>query len=124
MALTETKKRYLLTIALLHSSPQHPFRPIDLAIQLGVSRASVSRMLVEFVKENFLIQTKHMYSLSPDGMIKITPLLNQYHMYRTFYKDTLELPDYEAQECALSMLCSLDEVTLSQVSNQIAKRIS
>ena len=28
MAMTETKRKYLLTIALLHKDPSHPFRPI------------------------------------------------------------------------------------------------
>ena len=52
MAMTETKRKYLLTIALLHKAPCLPFRPIDLAVRLGVSRASVSRMLLEFVKND------------------------------------------------------------------------
>ena len=56
MAFTETKRKYLLTIALLGPSPSQPFRPIDLAVRLGVSRASVSRMLLAFVKEGVLTQ--------------------------------------------------------------------
>ena len=67
MAMTETKRKYLLTIALLHKDPSHPFRPIDLAVRLGVSRASVSRMLLEFVKEGLLSQKVHSYQLSERG---------------------------------------------------------
>lgn len=64
MDLTATKKRYLLSIALLKDHPQQTFRPIELAIRLGVSRASVSRMILSFVKTGLLAQNRHGYRLT------------------------------------------------------------
>lgn len=122
MELTETKKRYLLTIALLHSNPSHPFRPIDLAIQLGVSRASVSRMLLEFVKEGLLRQTRHYYQLSEEGLIKIGPALYHYANYFSFYTNVLGLNGFDANECCLSLLCCLNESTLDHIGTQITNR--
>ncbi len=122
MALTETKKRYLLSIALLHPNPLHPFRPIDLAIQLGVSRASVSRMLLEFVKEGLLVQNRHCYQLSEKGLDKIGSALYHYANYFSFYTNTLGLNSFDANECCLSLLCCLNESTLEHMGTQITNR--
>ena len=93
MAFTETKRKYLLTIALLGPSPSQPFRPIDLAVRLGVSRASVSRMLLAFVKEGVLTQKEHTYQLSPQGLTQIKDALSQYAICHAYCTRVLQLSD-------------------------------
>lgn len=123
MPLTETKKKYLLTIALLNAAPAAPFRPIDLAVKLGVSRASVSRMLFEFIKEGLVVQKEHSYQLSQQGLKIIADSLHHYHQYYAFYAQTLGLNKYDAHECCISMLCSLNQQTIEHLSNQLSNHL-
>ena len=116
MAMTETKRKYLLTIALLHKAPCLPFRPIDLAVRLGVSRASVSRMLLEFVKEGLLLQKDHSYQLSEAGLAAIAEALDHYRTYYTFCTTLLQLSAFDAHECCISLLCGAEEMTLKHLS--------
>ena len=55
MKLTPAKLRYLLTIAALEKTGDG-IRCIDIAVQLGVSRASACRMLSAFAGEGILSQ--------------------------------------------------------------------
>ena len=119
MAFTETKRKYLLTIALLGPSPSQPFRPIDLAVRLGVSRASVSRMLLEFVKEGLLLQKDHSYQLSEAGLAAIAEALDHYRTYYTFCTTLLQLSAFDAHECCISLLCGAEEMTLKHLSQQM-----
>ena len=119
MAMTETKRKYLLTIALLHKAPCLPFRPIDLAVRLGVSRASVSRMLLEFDKEGLLLQKDHSYQLSEAGLAAIAEALDHYRTYYTFCTTLLQLSAFDAHECCISLLCGAEEMTLKHLSQQM-----
>lgn len=120
MALTETKRKYLLTIALLNDTPSQSFRPIDLAVRLGVSRASVSRMLLEFVKEGLLEQKAHSYQLSAEGLQRIQEALQQYETCYSFYTRILQLSEYDAHECCISLLCALEPLTMHHLKEQMA----
>lgn len=119
MAFTETKLKYLLTIALLHGEADHPFRPIDLAVHLGVSRASVSRMLLEFVNKGYLKQIGHSYQLSEIGLKKADEYLKFYQNWYAFYMEALQLSGYDAHECTISLLCSLEPSTIEHLDERI-----
>ena len=116
MAMTETKRKYLLTIALLHKDPSHPFRPIDLAVRLGVSRASVSRMLLEFVKEGLLSQKVHSYQLSERGRRMLGEALD--HMAHTPFARCAQLSAFDAQECCIALLCGTRDPAASQPTHE------
>lgn len=124
MALTETKRKYLLTIALLNNTPAQPFRPIDLAIRLGVSRASVSRMLLAFVKEGLLIQKDHTYQLSDQGLSCINASLTQYQTCHKFCTQMLQLSAFDANECCIALLCTLPSQTLAHLDRQITSMLT
>lgn len=64
MKLTPAKLRYLLTIAALEKTGDG-IRCIDIAVQLGVSRASACRMLSAFAGEGILSQEPTGPSASP-----------------------------------------------------------
>ena len=119
MAMTETKRKYLLTIALLHKAPCLPFRPIDLAVRLGVSRASVSRMLLEFVKEGLLSQKVHSYQLSERGRRMLGEALDHYGTYHAFCTNVLKLSAFDAQECCIALLCNVDTRILQHLSQRM-----
>lgn len=69
MKLTSGKLRYLLTIDSLEKSLPR-VRCIDVAVQLGISRASVCKMLSSLTKEGLLEQL-------PDKSLRITELGHQ-----------------------------------------------
>lgn len=120
MDLTTTKKRYLLSIALLKNHPQQTFRPIELAIRLGVSRASVSRMILSFVKTGLLAQNRHGYQLTTEGLLQIEDSLQQYEQYFLFFTVILHLSKYDAQECSISLLSSVETQTLRHLSHNVS----
>lgn len=119
MAFTETKRKYLLTIALLGPSPSQSFRPIDLAVRLGVSRASVSRMLLAFVKEGVLTQKEHTYQLSPQALTQIKDALSQYAICHAYCTRVLQLSDYDAHECSVALLCTMEPQTCAHLCHQM-----
>ena len=122
MDLTATKKRYLLSIALLKDHPQQTFRPIELAIRLGVSRASVSRMILSFVKTGLLAQNRHGYRLGHQrGCCRLKIHCRNTSNTSIFRSTVLHLSKYDAQECSISSLLSSAETqTLRHLSHSVS----
>ncbi len=114
MKLTSGKLRYLLTIASLEkSSPK--VRCIDIAVQLGISRASVCKMLSSMCAEGLLHQ-------APDKSLHITSqgrlLAEEYESrYRQIYPafQQMGLSEFDSQECAMALLSQLPEQTLKNM---------
>ena len=112
--LTPGKLRYLLTIASLEkNSPR--VRCIDVAVQLGISRASVCKMLSALCREGMLDQ-------SPDKSLHITALGHQLaQQYEQQYRQLcpifqqIGLSEFDAQECSMALLSQLSEQTLKKV---------
>ena len=114
MKLTSGKLRYLLTIDSLEKSLPR-VRCIDVAVQLGISRASVCKMLSSLTKEGLLKQL-------PDKSLRITglgPQLTREHeeQYQTLCPifQQLGLSEYDAQECSMALLSQLSDQTLKNV---------
>ena len=102
MKLTSGKLRYLLTIDSLEKSLPR-VRCIDVAVQLGISRASVCKMLSSLTKEGLLEQL-------PDKSLRITELGHQLtreheEQYQTLCPifQQLGLSEYDAQECSMAL---------------------
>ena len=114
MKLTSGKLRYLLTIDSLEKSLPR-VRCIDVAVQLGISRASVCKMLSSLTKEGLLEQL-------PDKSLRITELGHQLtreheEQYQTLCPifQQLGLSEYDAQECSMALLSQLSDQTLKNV---------
>ncbi len=114
MKLTSGKLRYLLTIASLEKTSSR-VRCIDIAVQLGISRASVCKMLSSLCKEGLLEQ-------SPDKSLHITPAGHQLaQQYEQQYRQLcpifqqIGLSEFDAQECSMALLSQLSEQTLKNV---------
>ena len=134
MKLTSGKLRYLLTIDSLEEATEviiagkaedrkeTVYEIADLAyhvmvlmLQLGISRASVCKMLSSLTKEGLLEQL-------PDKSLRITELghqLTREHeaQYQTLCPifQQLGLSEYDAQECSMELLSQLSDQTLKNV---------
>ena len=114
MKLTSGKLRYLLTIDSLEKRLER-VRCIDVAIQLGISRASACKMLSALHTEGLLDQTA-------DKSLHITELghtvtdryAQQYQLLCPTFQQ-LGLSDFDAQECAMALLSQLSDQTLHNV---------
>ena len=114
MKLTSGKLRYLLTIASLEKTSSR-VRCIDIAVQLGISRASGCKMLSSLCKDGLLER-------SPDKSLHITPAGHQLaQQYEQQYRQLcpifqqIGLSEFDAQECSMALLSQLSEQTLKNV---------
>ena len=122
MKLTSSKLRYLLTIAALEKTGEG-IRCIDIAVQMGVSRASACRMLSAFVREGILSQ-------APDRTLHLTPAgremaggyEEQFGRLYPFFRETLELSPYDARECAMALCASLTQRSMTALCESLAQK--
>ena len=116
MQLTHAKLKYLLTAAELQKNDEKGFHGIDLAIQLGVSRASVRKMLMKFTEDGYLgHESQYYYVLTEKGKAEIQLYMKYYGQLQVFFKETMELTDFESKECSLSVLSVLPLHELERV---------
>ena len=86
MQLTHAKLKYLLTAAELQKNDEKGFRGIDLAIQLGVSRASVRKMLMKFTEDGYLgHESQYYYVLTEKGKAEIQLYMKYYGQLQVFF---------------------------------------
>lgn len=107
MELTNAKIKYLLIISKLVETKGEA-RSVDIAIDLGVARPSVCRML-KTLADMGLIEKE------PRQTVKLTQLgwdvsscyLEQYKRVYPFFKQFANLSAFDAEECALAILGNL-----------------
>lgn len=122
MQLTHSKLKYLLTAAELQKSNPVGFRGIDLAIQLGVSRASVRKMLIKFTEDGYLNhESQFYYCLTEKGSKEIECYQKNFHTLRDFFEQVMELTDFEAKECSLSVLSALPMGEIERICDKFKK---
>ena len=122
MKLTPAKLRYLLTIAEMEKE-EAPYgvRCIDLAIKMGVARASTCRMISIFIKEGLLRQCRcKTVNLTPEGQQLLESYREQYRKLCPLFSEQLGLSDFDAQECALALVSCLPEGTMQQLCAKIS----
>ena len=107
MELTNAKIKYLLIISKLVET-KNEARSVDIAIELGVARPSVCRLL-KTLADMGLIEKE------PRQTVKLTQLgrdvsscyLEQYKRIYPFFKQFANLSTFDAEECALAILGNL-----------------
>ncbi len=120
--LTPAKLRYLLTISELSEQNKSAVRCIDVAVRLGVARASVCRMLSSFVRDGLLIQDpRRGVHLSESGRAYAEKYGASYHALYDFFKERFGLSDFDAGECAMSLLSSLSGTLIATICERIAE---
>lgn len=122
MQLTHTKLKYLLTAAELQKQDERGFRGIDLAIQLGVSRASVRKMLLKFIEDGYLShESQYYYFLTEKGKHAINMYMVYYHKLQLFFKESMELTEFESKECSLSLISVLPVSELDRICLKLSE---
>ena len=115
MEWTPAKLRYLLAFHAL-SQDSGTVRGIDIAVQLGISRASVSRMLAQFVEDGILQPAgRSGFALTELGRQDSDNYFGRFQSLYQLFHHELKLADYEARECAVTLITSLPEKITSDL---------
>lgn len=118
MEWTPAKLRYLLMFHSL-AEEKNTVRCIDLAINLGISRASVSRMLGQFEDDGILQASgRSGYTLTELGREESDRYYQQFELLYKLFHQQLKLPDFEARECAASLITSLPSALSAELQQK------
>ena len=121
--LTTTQLHYLLTINALLKD-ERKVRCIDVAVMLGVARATASRMIGLLIEKKLLWQDdrKCLY-LTADGKQQITCYTTLLNHFSPLFTDILHLSREDTEACSLVLSTSLEPETLQRLVKSI-KHIS
>ncbi len=107
MELTNAKIKYLLIISKLVETKGEA-RSVDIAIELGVARPSVCRMLKTLADMGLIEkQPRQTAKLTQLGQEISGCYLEQYKRIYPFFKQFANLSTFDAEECALAILGNL-----------------
>ncbi len=107
MELTNAKIKYLLIISKLIETKGEA-RSVDIAIDLGVARPSVCRMLKVLADMGLVEkQLRQTAKLTPLGRDISACYLEQYKRIYPFFRQFANLSAFDAEECALAILGNL-----------------
>lgn len=125
MVFTPAKLRYLLVLAQIAHENGGQVRCIDIAVRMGVARASVSRMLNTFSKEGLVLQENARGSvrLTEKGQEAAERYLNQCRELRHILQTQFSLSAYDAQECAIALISGVSPATLRALEECCAKSV-
>lgn len=119
LKLTPAKLRYLITIAQLQRE-RPAVRCIDVAVRLGVARASVCRMLAVFLREGLLWQHPgKTIGLTEQGRIALAEYTGWCEKLAPLFSQMLGLTEYDAQECAMALVSNLPGCLLKTLCGRI-----
>lgn len=124
MVFTPAKLRYLLVLAqIAHENEEGQVRCIEIAVRMGVARASVSRMLNTFLKEGLVLQENARGSvrLTEKGQQAADRYLKQCKELRHILQKQFSLSSYDAQECAIALISGVSPATLRALEECCAK---
>ena len=116
MTLTPSATRYLLAIYQL-SDGGHAVRSVDVSTELGVSRASVVKMLRRLVADG-LINKKYYgnIQLTPEGVREANRIYTQFTILEHFFRFCLRVEEPVAKQDALACLSTLSQESLEQLT--------
>lgn len=112
MDLSRSKIKYLLIIHRL-SRENGGARSVDIAIQLGVARPSVHRMLSALAEDGLVhMEPRSAVTLTPVGREVAEGYDRQYELVYPFFSEELGLSPYDAEQAAVAALSSLPQVCI------------
>lgn len=114
--LSSASIRYLLAIYQLGEGG-HAVRSVDIAARLGVSRASVVKMLRNLTDAGLV--SKEYYGnvqFTPQGIREANRLYTQYTLLHTFFQQCLEVEEPYADSDAVSCLCCLSAASAEKLT--------
>lgn len=117
MQLTVTQYHYLVIIAKLRKELRE-VKSIDIAVELGVARATTSRMINYLVAEGWIIRNRRALTLSD----KAEQLLSENDEYLDIlfkYFSKMNLDSFELKECLNAISMNVSNSTLQKICTYI-----
>lgn len=109
-----------MTIAKLEEQYPGGVQCIHVAVHLGISRASACRMMSAFEKEELICHKGRQVSLTPKGRELLEGYQKSYREIYPLFSKTVGLPDYDADQCAMALVLSLDGHAADKLCRQIS----
>lgn len=102
--ISKSHEDYLETIVELGGTTEQPIRSVDVATNLGVSKASVNKA-INFLKEEGLVDQPYYgdITLTSEGYEYGSSVLDRHHLLYYFFKDELGIDGKTANEEACLM---------------------
>ena len=110
---TLTQYHYLMTLRQL-SEEMAEVRCIDLAVTLGVARATTSRMIKSLIEKGFVFRHHRSLKLSTKGLELLEKSSQQYKMIYQYFS-TMNLNAQEVKECTDVLVNHLSLQTLQHL---------
>lgn len=121
MTLSPSKIKYLLAIH--EVSPNlRPFKSIDVAKFLKISRSSVNNMLDDMIKDKLVL--KDFYgkaNLTESGKEMAKTIYKNYKNILRFFVTRLHMDGKRAKEEATNLICNLSDETVDELINFLNK---
>lgn len=119
--MTPSKEDYLRTLLEL-SEKEETIHSIDIAAALGVSRASVSRMMTILKEEDFVAMERYgTISLTPKGAGIASCIRKRHDIIRRYLVEVLEVEEQTARNDACRMEHAISEETTEKLKEQLKK---
>lgn len=121
-ALSPSAEDYLEAVHDL-SEDGSPVRVTDVALRLGVSKASVFKAMVT-LKENGLVAHAHYgaLSLTEKGVERAHQVVERHHSIKRFLSEVLGVPEALAEKDACKMEHGMSDLTIERLVEFMNKR--
>lgn len=117
-SITPSKEEYLKVI--LRLSNDEAIHSIDIANALGISKASVSRMMGILKDEGYIIKEKYgTITLTENGRKVATCVRHRYDVLKSFLTDILGVEDAVAKEDA----CRMEHVISFETAQKLNQKL-
>lgn len=124
MELSRSKIKYLLIIHHL-CQEKGAARSVDIAIQLGVARPSVHRMLSSLAEGGFVhMEPRGAVTLTHEGKKAAEVFDRQYQRLYPFFLHELGLSAYDAEQSALAALSALPAACITALCERSGQLLS
>lgn len=121
MILTVTQYHYLMTIHRL-SQEMEEVHCIDLAIALGVARATISRMIKYLMDQGFVLRKGRVLTITKNGYQAMKQASQQYDIFYDYFS-SLDLSGEQAKECTEALANHLSIQTFQKLCVLLNKKV-
>lgn len=119
-SLTKGQLKCLLMGVITQKEGNEGIRGIDIASALGVSRASIRKILAILTDKGYLVhQKQQVYILSDTGKEKIQKILPLYEKIFSYFHQIVRFSEFDAREGALALVTTLNEDNLKDLCKHL-----
>ncbi len=118
--LTRGQLKCLLMGVITQKAACEGIRGIDIASALGVSRASIRKILAILTEKGYLVhQKQQVYLLSDTGKEMIDRIFPLYEKIFCYFHQIVHLNEFDAREGALALVITLNEDNLKDLCKHL-----